>query len=275
MPAAGLPRHLKLAPGVTVLPGPDEVTLVAGEDRRWALAAPGVEGWLPGLLEALDGAPVAELLAALDDARRTAAQALMTRLLAERALLEAFAHEVPRGPARGWAVEGRGPLRARLAALAPGASEATPDPAGVQVLVEDRLDHARTRDLAARAHAGEVPYLWVTTGPSSRALVSPLFLPGTSPCLGCLLAGSERRSPTPGLYPRLRNHVDGGGAVAPADFPAAALDLVAGLVAAKLARAEGDPLDEAVTGLHVLECADLTASLYPLPAERGCQTCGR
>src|SRR5450755_1293000 len=76
-----LPSRPCLALPFTVLPGPDRVRLIAGEDFRYTLAAPGLETWLPDVLSQLDGRrTLDELLAALPADRHDAARQLLARL---------------------------------------------------------------------------------------------------------------------------------------------------------------------------------------------------
>src|SRR5262249_36115796 len=136
-----LPARPFLAFGFTILPGPDRVRLVAGEDLRYTLTGPGLETWLPAWLAHLDGTRTAEeLLALLPQERRGDALEVLAGLYGERVRGDGPA--VPaRVPAR-WAIrrEGTGILADKLReAIRPG------DDAGVRciaVLAQARLDYA-------------------------------------------------------------------------------------------------------------------------------------
>jgi hypothetical protein len=84
-----LPARPCLAPGFSILPGPDRVRLVAGEDFRYTLTGPGLETWLPAWLPALDGSRTAEeWLGQLPPERRDPARQLLARLYGERVVLD-------------------------------------------------------------------------------------------------------------------------------------------------------------------------------------------
>lgn len=265
-------RRLRPVRPLTVLAEPGQVTLVAGEDLRYALEAPGLEAWLPGLLAGLDGRrELAALLATLDPGLRPAAADLLERLAAERVLVDAPAAErhVPRvGRA---AIEGDGPLAERLRrelGTRDGAG-----PAALRVLVQDRLDWEALARFDRARRAGGAAALWASTGPATRGLVSPLVLPETGPCLGCLVAAFERRSPVPGLYEKLRAHARAGGRIEPSPFPEAGLVVLAGLVLAKLEAAGTGSPDPALYRLHVLDPASLEVRAHPVPADPDCPEC--
>src|SRR6185369_901717 len=94
------PSRPCLAPGFTILAGPDRVRLVAGEDFRYTLTGPGLEAWLPAWLPVLDGRRTAdEVLGLLPPERRGAAGDLLARLYGERVVLD--------GPASSAHVAGR------------------------------------------------------------------------------------------------------------------------------------------------------------------------
>src|SRR5262245_52417071 len=85
-------RRPRLALPFTVLTGPDTVRLVAGEDFRYTLTGPGLDGWLPGLLSGLDGrTPLEKALGQLPPAYRGPAEQLVDRLYGERVLIDGSA----------------------------------------------------------------------------------------------------------------------------------------------------------------------------------------
>src|SRR5262250_3103861 len=83
------PRRPRPALPFTVLTDADTVRLVAGEDVRYTLTGPGVDGWLPALLAGCDGRrPLDDLLARVEESLRPAARDLIDRLYGERVLVD-------------------------------------------------------------------------------------------------------------------------------------------------------------------------------------------
>ena len=266
-----LSRRLCLALPFTILCGPGRVRLVAGEDFRYTLEAPGLEKWLPGWLPTLDGRrTLAEAVAALPEELRPAARQLVARLYGERVLIDGPAAAAHRPRRCRLVAEGSGPLRD---ALTGAAGESDPGAEVVHVLCQDRLDYAEALDFNRRMLAGAAPWFWVTTGPLSRGYVSPAFLPDVGPCLECLLTGFRRLSPAPELYAELADHAARGGAVAPAPFPAPAAALLLDVLRWKVELlAERDP-PAALYRLHVLEVAALEVSAHRVFADPECPAC--
>lgn len=229
-----------LALPFSVLPARDVVRLVAGEDVRYTLSAPGLEGWLPALLAALDGRLLEDALQAVPAERREEARRLVERLRGERVIVEA--------PAR--------------AAHRPAAD--------VRVLRQDRLDY----DAALRFNREcRAPWIWATTGPAQRAYVSPLFLPDAGPCLECLIRHFRGLSPAAEIYDALIEHARAGGEIRPSGFPPAGAAIVEQLVAWKSAMAAEPEPPAALYRLHVVEADSLEVSLHPVLPDPECPAC--
>jgi bacteriocin biosynthesis cyclodehydratase domain-containing protein len=262
-------RRPRLALPYTVLAAPDRVRLVAGEDFRYTLSAPGVERWLPGLLAGLRGSmTVGEAVAALDAELRTQAVELLARLYGERVLVDGPAEAAHAPAARRLAAEGSGALVEELR-LAPGEGAALP------VLCQDRLDYAAALDFNRRRRAEGSPWLWASCGPLTRGYVGPLFLPDAGPCLGCLLGHFERLSPEPQLHRDLLEHARRGGAVKPVPFPPEGVAVLRSLVLWKASLvARGDP-PPALFRLHVLELETMEVSAHRVFIDPECAECGR
>lgn len=228
----------------TVVPSPGVVRLVAGEDVRYTLAAPGVESWLPSLLDRLDGRPLEQALEAVAPARRDEARRLVERLRAERVLVEAPA-----------------------AAGHPGA--AVP----LRTLHQDRLDYDEALRFNRECRAGSAPWLWTSTGPMQRAYVSPVFLPDAGPCLECLVRHFRGLSPAAEIYDALVAHARAGGEIRPSPFPPAGTEILRQIAAWKAAAlARPDP-PAAVYALHVIEAASLEVSVHRVFADPECPAC--
>jgi bacteriocin biosynthesis cyclodehydratase domain-containing protein len=268
-----LPARPFLAPGFTILPGPDRVRLVAGEDFRYTLTGPGLESWLPAWLPALDGGRTAEdLLGLLPPERRDPARQLLAHLYGERVVLDgpaAAAHAPARHTLR---PEGTGLLAERLKAptLAP---QACSEGRVVSVLAQDRLDYDEARRFNRRCLDGGVPWLWVTCGPLTRGYVSPVFLPDAGPCLACLLGHFQRLSPAPEIYADLEEHARQGQPLAPAPFPERGLRILAELAMWKVELLEHPQAPAALFRLHVLEEATLEVTAHRVFADPECGEC--
>ncbi len=260
----------------TVVAEPDRVVLIGGEDFRFALAGPGIGAWVPGLLAELDGTRRAgEAVAGLPEAFREAGLGVLDDLWSERVLVEVPAREVGLPHVGEILVEGTGPLVGRLSA-APGVrSVPGAGPGDLRILCQDRLDFLALDRFATETRDRGQPSLWVTTGPGSRAFVSPVCLPGVGPCPACLAGHFRRRSPAPELYDLLRRHAREGGHIVAGAFPEAGLAIVEGVVRLKLAGyAEPDP-PEACFLLHSLDPARIEVTTHPVPADPDCGVCAR
>ncbi len=266
-----LPLRPCLAPGFSILPGPDRVRLVAGEDFRYTLTGPGLETWLPAWLAEMDGLRVLDdLLALLPPERRDPAAQLLARLYGERVVLDgpaAAAHAPAHYSLR---PEGTGRLAEGLKAMVSGMAEGT---RGVAVLAQDRLDYDEARRFNRRCLEGKEPWLWVTCGPLSRGYVSPVFLPDAGPCLACLLDHFERLSPAPEIYADLAEHCRQGRPLAPAPFPEREIRILLELAAWKAGLLEQAEPPAALFRLHVLEAAALEVTAHRVFADPECGEC--
>jgi bacteriocin biosynthesis cyclodehydratase domain-containing protein len=245
------------------------VRLVCGEDFRYTLTGPGLEGWLPGLLDRLDGrVPLEQALATATAECRAAALGVVERLYGERVLVEGPPSAPPVGPAYRLLPTGTGPLPE---ALADGLSDpATP---AMQVFCQDRLDYEAALRFNRSCLVGTAPWLWATSGPAARAYISPVFLPDTGPCLACLLRQFQTLSPAPEIYDALREHTLRGQPIAPAPFPVEAQPVLAGLVRWKAALLGRRPAPAALFRLHVLEVDMLEVSSHRVFADPECPDC--
>src|SRR5262245_55623318 len=128
-------RRPRLALPYTILTGPDTVRLVAGEDFRYTLSGPGVEGWLADFLSRLHGTERLEAaVARLPDEHRTLALQLTARLYGERVLVDGPAAAAHSARACRLAVEGSGALCDELA-------KDWGEGVALPVLCQDRLDY--------------------------------------------------------------------------------------------------------------------------------------
>lgn len=251
------PHRPRLALPFTILHAPDIVHLVAGEDHRYTLTAPGLDSWLPALLARCDGAtPVADLLAPLTSEQQTAARQLFDRLLGERLLIEGPPELVALDFTQTWTLHGEGPLAERLRDHVPHSTTA----AGVLVYCQDRLDYATALDWNRTARKAQRPLLWVSHAALSRGYVSPLFLADTGPCLGCLLGGFHRLSPAREIHDALLEHGRLGRRFEPAPFPEEALTILEALVRWKLRLAQHPSPPRELYRLHVVERDSLEVS---------------
>jgi bacteriocin biosynthesis cyclodehydratase domain-containing protein len=263
-------RRPRLALPFTVLTAPDTVRLVAGEDFRYTLTGPALDGWLPGWLAGLDGrSPLDEALARLPEAHRGAARQVVDRLYGERVLIDGAASDA-HAPARfRLAPEGRAAWAAGWQPAVEGATARA-----LPALCQDRLDHDEALLFNRRCLEAGMPWLWATTGPLSRAYVGPLFLPDAGPCLGCLLYHFRRLSPAPELYDALAAHARAGGPITPSPFPPHAAAVVRQLLVWKAALAEEPEAPAALYRLHVLEVASLEVSSHRVWVDPECPECG-
>jgi bacteriocin biosynthesis cyclodehydratase domain-containing protein len=262
-------RRPRLALPFTLLTGADTVRLVAGEDFRYTLTGAALESWLPAWLNGLDGrTPLDAALACLPEAHQAAARALVDRLYGERVLID------------GSAADAHVPARLRLvpegsAAWArdwhPGTAESG---AELPALCQDRLDYDEALRFNRRCLQTATPWLWASTGPMSRAFVSPLFLPDAGPCLNCLLYHFRRLSPAPELYDALCEHARAGGEVVPVPFPPQALAIVQQLLLWKASAAAAADAPAALYRLHVVEAATLEVSTHRVFVDPECRECG-
>jgi bacteriocin biosynthesis cyclodehydratase domain-containing protein len=265
------PRRPRLALPFTILTGRDTVRLVAGEEFRYTLTGAGLDSWLPDWLAGLDGrVPLEAALARLPAEQRAPARELVDRLYGERVLVD------------GTAMDGHAGRRCRLApeGSAAWAADWQPeaaDPATriLPVLCQDRLDYAEALGFNRRCRESGTPWLWASSGPMSRAYVSPLFLPDAGPCLGCLLYHFRRLSPVPELYDALADHSRAGRPITPVSFPPPAIAVVRQLLLWKATLAEQAEAPVALYRLHVLEVASLEVTSHRVFVDPECPECGR
>jgi bacteriocin biosynthesis cyclodehydratase domain-containing protein len=268
----------KLALPFTVLRGDGVVRLVAGEDFRYTLAAPGLDAWLPDWLARFDGSePLGRLLERLDDSRRADAAALVERLAGERVIVPAEAPDAYRRGAYTIEPAGLGSLRDAVARPANGVATANDERAAGPLVVfcQDRLDYHAALEFNRRLLDENRAWLWATTGPGGRGFVGPVFLPGAGPCLACVVRQFARLSPAPEIYEHLVEHAKSGGEVAPVPFPEDGVEILARLAAWKVALLARTEPAAAAFRFHVLEVADLTVSSYEPAADPECPECRR
>jgi bacteriocin biosynthesis cyclodehydratase domain-containing protein len=261
----------RLALPFTILTERDTVRLVAGEDFRYTLTSPGLDGWLPAWLAGLDGRTrLDEALARLPEARRESARQLAERLYGERVLID------------GIAADAHAPARCRLApegsatwatGWQPSSADSMARP--LPVLCQDRLDYEEALQFNRRCRQDGAPWFWASTGAMSRAYVSPLFLPDAGPCLSCLLSHFRRLSPTPELYDALASHARFGRPIEPVPYPEPAAALVRELIRWKALLVEETEAPEALYRLHVVEVGSLEITSHRVLVDPECAECGR
>jgi bacteriocin biosynthesis cyclodehydratase domain-containing protein len=276
-------RRPRLALPFSILPEPDRVRLVAGEDFRYSFTAPELDRWLPALLKRLDGSLAVEaLLSGVEEGRRADALAVLERLYGERAVVDGPASAAHVPAVRPVVVTGNGPVREALASSEPEArardshplargsgSEAHP----LVILCQDRLDYAEALDCNARCRRDGSPWLWASIGAMQRGYVGPLFLPDAGPCFGCLLRSFQRLSPAPDLYDALVAHSRGGGALEPGPFPSEGAAMLGQIVRWKIEQSSQAVAPPALFRLHVLDCATLEVGTHRVFVDPHCPQC--
>jgi bacteriocin biosynthesis cyclodehydratase domain-containing protein len=265
---SALSRLPKFALPFTVLCSAGTVRLAAGEDCRYTLSAPELETWFPAFLRSLDGrTPVERALHGVPEARRPAALRLVERLYEERVLVDGTASDAHAPQAYRLEVEGS-------ASWSQGRFEAglvTGD--GLPILCQDALDYDAVIRFN-RLHLDTArPWLWATTGPMSRAYLSPLFLPHAGPCAACLLSHFRRLSPVSELYEELVAHSRKGNVVAPVPFPAEGEAILRELIRWKVRLATEEQSPGSLYRLHVLEVRTLEVSSHRVPIDPECPEC--
>jgi bacteriocin biosynthesis cyclodehydratase domain-containing protein len=263
-------RRPRLALPFTILTSQDTVRLVAGEDFRYTLTAPELDGWLPAWLAGLDGrTPLDEALRRLPEVRRGPAEQIIDRLYGERVLVDGIAPDAHAPARRSLATEGS-------AAWAVGWPPPAENASGraLPVLCQDNLDYDEALRFNRRCLKTGSPWLWASTGPMNRAYVSPLFLPDAGPCLSCLLQHFRRLSPVPDLYEALTAHARMGQQIVPVPFPHPAIVIVQQLLLWKASLAEETEAPTALYRLHVLEVASLEVTSHRVFVDPECPECG-
>ncbi len=281
MPDQSLQRRPRLAYPFTFLTETNTVRLVAGEDYRYTLTAPELDGWLPALLARCAGKETLEtLLTPLTAAQRGAALQIVQQLYGERVLVDGSAADAHQAETLAVEVKGRGLLCELLskelahtpsAPFQPGEHGGKP----LVVLCQDRLDYEEALEENRRCRAANAPFLWASYGAMSRAYVGPLFLPDAGPCFGCLLRSFQRLSPAPEIYDALRDHARQQKPIEPIDFPREGLLMLQGLVLWKLQEARRDDPGPALYRLHVLEREHFEVSTHRVFADPFCPECGK
>jgi ribosomal protein S12 methylthiotransferase accessory factor len=236
---------------------------------------------LPKWLGQLDGRTILDLaLNGVPPEQRTAAQEIVDRLYGERVLVDGAAADahmpvhyevVPAGKAA-WAANWA--ARSHLSEAVAGHGEFSTAVQPLPVLCQDRLDYDEALCFNRRCLANGSRWLWASTGPMTRAYVSPLFFPGAGPCLSCLLYHFRRLSPAPELYAALVDHGRTGKPVIPVPAPAPAIAIVQQLVLWKAGLAAQAEPPAALFRLHVLELTSLEVSSHRVFVDPECPECG-
>ncbi len=261
-------NHPRLALSFTLLKERDRVRLVAGEEFRYTLTGPGLDTWLPALLELLDGKhSLDELFSPLAPERQAAARQILDHLAGERILVDGPVESAHPGRKHHLSVEGTGVLRSGLQGTSP-----SPDSVPARVLVQDKLDLDEALRFNTHCLQNKAPWLWVSCAAGSRGYVSPVFLPDAGPCLACLFSHFRRLSPLPQLYDELVHHARTGGTFASASFPLAGVTILQQLAIWKVDLL-AHPEPAVVYRLHVLEVATLEVSAHPVLVDPECQAC--
>jgi bacteriocin biosynthesis cyclodehydratase domain-containing protein len=262
--------RVRLALPFTVLSEDGIVRLVAGEEFRYTLSAPGLDTWLPLLLGAANGAiPISELVGRVAQCHREDAYAAVERLLGERVLVEGSAIDEHIAASFAIRPEGEGAIREILERL-PASESVTRT---IPIYCQERLDYAAALSFNAKRLAEGTPWMWTTTGPMGRGFVSPAFVPHSGPCLACLLAQFERLSPAPELYGALVAHANAGRRIEPVPFPSEGVAILAHLVRWKVDLLARDEPNAAAYRLHVLEVASLEVTSHSVMANAECGAC--
>lgn len=267
-----LKRRPRLAYPFTILTGENVVRLVAGEDHRYTLTAPGIELWLPQLLKHLTGKnTLADLLATLSPEHRASAAELVTQLFGERVLVDGTALDAHLASKYRVVVEGAGQLYDQLNSHF---SPRTTDGTALHVLSQDRLDYEQAIQVSRRCRQEMALLLWVSYGALSRAYVSPLFLPDAGPCFGCLLNSFQRLSPAPEIYEALREHARQNKRIEPVTLPDEVICILDGLVRWKLAQTEITEPPPALYRLHAYEFESHEIATHRVFVDPFCSECG-
>jgi bacteriocin biosynthesis cyclodehydratase domain-containing protein len=261
-----LPR---LAWPFTILTGRDTVRLVAGEDFRYTLTGSGLDVWLPDWLKQLDGrTTLDDAIGQLPEDLHATARELVARLYGERVLVDGSATDVHKPVRYRLAVEGSAAW-----VWQPPPEDQDPTAKSLPVLCQDRLDYDEALHFNRRCLLSRTPWLWATTGPMSRAYVSPFFLPNAGPCLSCLLYHFRRLSPAPYLYDEIAKHSRSGREVVPVPFPKPAIAMVQQMLLWKAALANEELANAALYRLHVLELAGMEVTSHRVWIDPECPEC--
>ena len=115
--------------------------------------------------------------------------------------------------------------------------------------------------------------MWVTSGPLTRAYVSPVFLPGAGPCLECLVNQFKRISPAPEIYQHLIAHAAGNNVIEPVIIPDEATGLLEKLVVWKAGLLDAPEAPAVLYQLHALEIGTMTIEAHPVQIDPECDAC--
>lgn len=253
----------RLAPGFTLVADAEALWLVAGEDVRYRLEPGGDPGWLAQAIARCDGTRTLDAI--VDEApaeRRADARDALTGLYEERVLVEGTPVQA-HAAAIGARVVGDSSLADLVRAAVPAGE-------GVEVFVQDTLDHAALLRHNAEALEARRRWMWISTGPRARAYVGPLFVPEAGPCAACLLVHFKRLSPAPALYDALLDHA---GPFARAGLTPGFERAIAAHAAWKLELAASPVGHAALYALHVIEEADRTITSHAPIADPECAAC--
>lgn len=260
-------RRPRLALPFTILHETDRVHLIAGEDFRYTFDAPQLEDWLPDLLSRMNGVNTqTQLLASLDRSRRDAAREFIERLYGERIVSDGAAIEAHRQSGPGFRVEGAGPLVESL-------REETVAAPAITILCQDRLDFDQALQFNRRQLSGSEPWLWVNSGPMTRGMVSPVFLPDAGPCLACLIHHFQGLSPAPELYDALIRHSRLDRRIDPVPFPAIGISILKSLVLWKVSQMNRADPAASLYRLHVLELDSMEVTTHRVFVNPECPEC--
>lgn len=262
----GQPR---LATPMTIVAEGDRVHLIAGEDTRYTLAVGDFAALFATVLRSCDGSRSADdLLTRLPHPSRDQGRILIERLYGERVLIDGGPEELKRAPVSEYQIlaEGEGPLVARLHDPQEGKLR-------LPVLCQSVLDYHSAIQFNLRNRQGRNPWLWVSTGATERAYVSPLFLPHAGPCLSCLLRTFQRLSPASMLYDVLMDHGKQGGEFRATPVSERVLTILEELVRWKCESFHQDRPVIPVFRLHVLELATMEVRVHRVFRDPTCPAC--
>lgn len=269
-----LPKRIQFAFRFAILTRPDTVRLVAGEEFRYTLRSPSLDQWLPRWLSNFEReVEWHPLLNQLPNQHQQQALEIITRLYGERVLLEGIGEPARLPSPIRWVVEGAGKLSERLRAVIPAVSGSA---VKLAVLGQESLDYAAALDFNRRhLRSDAAGWIWISCGPIGRGYVSPVFRPRAGPCLGCLFRNFQRLSPAPEIYEHLIEHSRAGKEIPSVPFPAAALDVLAGLARWKIESSAQLETSVGVYHLHVVEINTMECTTHRVFRDPHCPDCSQ